>query len=107
MCLHFVVPLDKICTTDKLSQWDRILRQARDAVQVLITAVMAKRSLKSLKVIERERGTSCPRRTRRASRLRKRHRNQTGMRQCEDPRVRKLSICLFVYLSEEVVFLSS
>ena len=61
----------------------------------------------SMKVIEREKGTSCPRRTRRASRLRKRHRNQTGMRQCEDPRVRKLSICLFVYLSEEVVFLSS
>ena len=104
MCLHFLVPLDKICTTDKLSQWNRILRQARDAVQVLIAAVMAKRSLK---VIERERGTSCPRRTRTASRLRKRHRNLTGIRQCEDPRVRKLSICLFVYLSEEVVYLSS
>ena len=42
-----------------------------------------------------------------ASRLRKRHRNQTGMRQCEDARVRKLSICLFVYLSEDVVYLSS
>ena len=92
MCLPFLVPLDKICTTDKLSQWTRILRQARDAVQVLTAAVMAKRSLK---VIERERGTSCPRRTRRASRLRKRHRNQTGMRQCEDPRVS----CPFVYLS--------
>ena len=64
MCLHFLVPLDKICTTDKLSQWNRILRQARDAVQVLTAAVMAKRSLK---VIVQERGTSCPRGTRRAS----------------------------------------
>ena len=53
MCLHFLVPLDKICTMNKLSQWDRILRQARDAAQVLTAAVMAKRSLK---VIERERG---------------------------------------------------
>ena len=61
MCLHFLVPLDKICTTDKLSQWNRILRKVRDAVQVLIATVIAKRSLK---VIERERGTSCPRRTR-------------------------------------------
>ena len=53
MCLHFLVPLDKICTTDNLSQWNRILRQARDVVQVLTAAVMAKRSLK---VIEREGG---------------------------------------------------
>lgn len=90
MCLHFLVPLYKICTMDKLSQWDRILRQARDAAQVLTAAVMAKRSLK---VIERERGTSCPRRTHRSSPLRKTHRSQTGMRRCEDPRVRKLSIC--------------
>ena len=90
MCVHFLVPLDKICTMDKLSQWNRILRQARDAAQVLTAAVMAKRSLK---VIERERGTSCLRRTRRSSPLRKTHRSQTGMRRREDPRVRKLSIC--------------
>ena len=75
---------------DKLSQWNRILPQARDAAQVLTAAAMAKRSLK---VIERESGTSCPRRTRRASRPRKRHRSQTGMSRCEDPRVRKFSIC--------------
>ena len=53
MCVHFLVPLVKICTMDKLSQWNRILRQARDAAQVLTTAVMAKRALK---VIEREEG---------------------------------------------------
>ena len=90
MCVHFLVLLDKICTMDKLSQWNRILRESRDAAQVLTAAVMAKRSLK---VIERERGTSCPRRTRRSSRLRKRHRSQTGMRLCEDPRVKKVAIC--------------
>ena len=73
MCVHFLVPLDKICTMDKLSQWNRILRQARDAAQVLTAAVMAKRSLK---VIEQERGTSCPRRTRRPSPLRSTHRSQ-------------------------------
>ena len=90
MCVHFLVLLDKICTMDKLSQWNRILRESRDAAQVLTAAVMAKRSLK---VIERERGTSCPRRTRTSSRLRKRHRSQTGMRLCEDPRVKKVAIC--------------
>ena len=90
MCAHLLVPLDKVCTVDKLSQWNRILRQARDAAQVLTAAVMAKRSLK---VIERERGTSCPRRSRRVSRLRKRHRSQTGIRRCKDPRVKKGSIC--------------
>ena len=63
----------QICTMDKLSQWNRILRQARDAALVLTAAVMAKRSLK---VIERERGTSCPRRTRRPSPLRSTHRSQ-------------------------------
>ena len=90
MSVHFLVPLDKICTMDKLSQWNRILRQATDTAQVLTAAVMAKRSLK---VIERERGTSCPRRTHRSSPLRKTHRSQTRMRRCEDPKVRKLSIC--------------
>ena len=55
MCLHLLVPLDKICTTDKLSQWNRILRQARDTAQVLTLAAMAKGSLN---VIERDRGTS-------------------------------------------------
>ena len=89
MYVHFLELLDKICTMDKLSQWNRILRQARDAAQVLNAAVMAKRSLK---VIERERGTSCPRRTRRSSPLCKTHRSKTGMGRCEDPRVRKLSI---------------
>ena len=89
MYVHFLELLDKICTMDKLSQWNRILRQARDAAQVLTAAVMEKRSLK---VIEWEKGTRCPPRTRRSSRLRKRHRSQTGMRRCEDPRVRKLSI---------------
>ena len=53
MYVHFLELLDKICTMDKLSQWNRILRQARDAALVLTAAVMAKRSLK---VIERERG---------------------------------------------------
>ena len=90
MCVHFLVPLDKTCTMDKLSQWNRILRQARDAAQVLTAAVMAKRSLK---VIEQERGTSSPRKTRTSNHLRKRHRSQTGIRRCEDLRVRKLSIC--------------
>ena len=46
MCVYFVVPLDKICTMDKLSQWNRISRQARDAAQVLIAAVIAERSFK-------------------------------------------------------------
>ena len=46
MCVHFLVPLDKICNMDKLSQWKGISRQARDAAQVLTVAVMAKRSLK-------------------------------------------------------------
>ena len=88
--MYFLVPLDKLCTMDKLSQWNRILRQSRNAAQVLTAAVMAKGSLK---VIERESGMSCPRRTRRASHLRKRHRSQTGISQCEDPRERKFSIC--------------
>ena len=48
MCVHFLVPLDKTCTKDKLSQWNRISRQARDAAQVLTVAVMAKRSLKAI-----------------------------------------------------------
>ena len=89
-CVHLLVPLDKIYAVDKLSQWNRTLRQARDAAQVLTAAVMAKRSLK---VIERESGASCLRRSRRVCRLRKRHRSQTGMRQCKDPRGRKGSIC--------------
>ena len=53
MYVHFLELLDKICTMDKLSQWNRILRESRDAAQVLTAAVMAKRSLK---VIEREWG---------------------------------------------------
>ena len=44
MCVHFLVPLDKICSMDKLSQWNRILQQATDAAQVLTAAVMVKRS---------------------------------------------------------------
>ena len=46
MYVHFLELLDKICTMDKLSQWNRILRESRDAAQVLTAAVMAKRSLK-------------------------------------------------------------
>ena len=48
MCVHFLVPLEKICIMDKLSQWNRISRQARDAAQVLTAAVMARRSLKEI-----------------------------------------------------------
>lgn len=55
MCLHLLVPLDKVCTMNKLSQWNRILRQARDAAQVLTAAVIEK---SSLKVIELDKGTS-------------------------------------------------
>ena len=55
MCLHLLVPLERMCTTDRLSQWKRILQQARRGAQVLTAAAMAK---SSLYVIERERGTS-------------------------------------------------
>ena len=46
MCVHFLVPLDKTCAKDKLSELKRITRQAGNAAQVLTAAVMAKRSLK-------------------------------------------------------------
>ena len=55
MCLHLLVPLDKVYTMSKLSQWNRTLRQARDAAQVLTAAVIEKNSLK---LIERDKGTS-------------------------------------------------
>ena len=54
MCLHLLVPLDKVCTMNKLSQWNRILRQARDAAQVLTAAAIEK---SSFKLIERDKGT--------------------------------------------------
>ena len=39
---------------NKLSQWNRILRQARDAAQVLTAAAIEK---SFLKLIERDKGT--------------------------------------------------
>ena len=55
MCLHLLVPVDKVYTMNKLSQWTRTLRQAMDASQVLTAAVIEK---SSLKLIERDKGTS-------------------------------------------------